>query len=410
MSTADPAPAAASSHGLQEVPALPLAALHRRLGARLAPLPAGGASGVHPAGPPLVPMRYGSLQAEYEALRQGCGLADRSWIGRLEMLGADRLRFLNAYVTCEVKGLAPGQGGYGFLTSSQGRILSDLALLAQTDRLWLELPPGLEQTFVEHLARYLIADRVEMRPLAEVLPITLAGPRAASTLAGLVPGIELPQAPWGHVAAVVSGAEVVVQRSERLGVPAFTLWVAAALAEPLWELLRSQDGVRPVGYEALEIVRTEMGIPRFGHDFGPLNFPQETGAEEAVSYTKGCYLGQEVVARIHYRGGVQKTLRGLLFDADPALPPPAPGTALLYEGREAGTLGTAVRSLALNRQIGLAILHRRAAAPGSRLGLGISAGAAGSLASASSGGEAEVRTLPLIALDEPAPHRDQIIE
>jgi len=152
--------------------------------------------------------------------------------------------------------------------------------------------------------------------------------------------------------------------------------VAGLLAERLLE----EPGVKPAGFEALEILRTEAGIPCFGMDFGPENFPQETGAEEAVSYTKGCYLGQEVVARIHYRGGVQKGLRGLLLDA----PAPAPGTPLLHDGREAGKTGTVVESIALGCPAGLAILHRRAAEPGTRLEV-------------QGGGTAEVRELPLVS-------------
>jgi tRNA-modifying protein YgfZ len=338
---------------------------------------------------PIVPVRRGELAADYEALRHGCGLADRSGMDRLELLGEDRRRFLNAYVTCDVKGLEAGQGAYGFFTGAQGRILADVVLLAHHDRLWLELPPGHGETVAAHLRKYLLADRVEMRGLAEMLPLTLAGPRAAAALRERAPGIELPEAPWGHVRAMVAGTEVTVQRTGRLGVPALTLWVSASVAPPLCEELlaappggRGQD-VRPVGPEALEAVRAEAGIPRFGHDFGPQNLPQETGEEEAVSYTKGCYLGQEVVARIHYRGGVQKRLCGLVFDGAAV---PATGTALLYDGREAGAIGTALHSPALDRPIGLAILHRRAAEPGSRL----------ELAGAKGGGGAEVRPLPFV--------------
>ena len=338
------------------------------------------------------------LAKEYETLRRGCGLAARSATDRLEMLGADRQRFLNAYVTCEVKGLAAGQGTYGFFTSAQGRILADVVVLEHGDRLWLELPAGQQETIAGHLRKYLIADRVEMRPLDDMLPLLLAGPGTPEVFAGpagIAPGLALPNAPWGHVRAMVAGIEVTVQRRERQGVPALALWVSSSLAGPLREELLawsggpggfrgsgdSTGGLRPVGPEALEVVRTEAGIPRFGQDFGPQNFPQETGIEEAVSYTKGCYLGQEVVARIHYRGGVQKTLCGLVFDGTAV---PAAGTALLYEGREAGTLGTAVHSLALDRPAGLAVLHRRAASPGSRLEL-------------AGGGRAEVRALPLAA-------------
>ena len=107
------------------------------------------------------------------------------------------------------------------------------------------------------------------------------------------------------------------------------------------------------------MLRVEAGIPRFGQDFGPANFPQETGIDEAVSYTKGCYLGQEIVARIHYRGGVQNLLRGLVFDGERGR-----GRALLHEGREAGKATSVVRSTATGKTVGLSILHKRAAEPG----------------------------------------------
>ena len=309
------------------------------------------------------------------------------------MLGADRARFLNAYVTCEIKTVAAGQGVHGFFTSNQGRILSDLVLMALDDRFWIEVPAGREQPLLEHLGRYVIADRVEMRPRAGVTALAVAGPDAAAALAqALGPAFAAaggaPAAPWGHLqVAVPDGETVAIQRHERLGVPGMTVWAAAATAERLRQDLIGRCGARQVDQEALEVVRVEAGIPRFGTDFGPQNFPQETGDEDAVSYTKGCYLGQEVVARIHYRGGVQKTLSGLLLDAGtPPAALPAAGAPLLYDGREAGSLGTAVYSPALAAPIGLAILHRRAAAPGTRLAIADGAG----------GGAAEVRTLPFV--------------
>lgn len=297
---------------------------------------------------------------EYRALREGCGLAGRSWMGRLEILGADRHRFLNGYVTCDVKSLAPGEGAYGFITNHQGRILSDVVVTALEDRFWLLLPPGQEEAVAKHLRKYILADRVEVLPLEDMQPLTLIGPRALEILGDAnLP----PEGDWRHVRSRVHGTEVELQRAGRLGAEAYILWVSASIARPLMEELLGNPAVREVGAEALDVLRAEAGIPRFGVDFGPENFPQETGAEEAVSYTKGCYLGQEVVARIHYRGGVQKTLRGLIFDG----PAPAPGTPLLHDGREAGAATTVVESPALGRPIGLAILHRRAAEPGTRL-------------------------------------------
>jgi len=349
---------------------LPLARLHERLGAVLAPIDGGASAPVH----------YGSVAEEYRALREGCGLADRSWMGRVELLGADRLRLLNAYVTCDVKTLTPGDGAYGFLTNPQGRILADLVVMAHADRLWLLVPPGTEEAVARHLQKYILADRVEVRPLEDMLPVSLIGPRAAAALDGAELPPMAPEGLWRHIRSRVHGTEVALQHSGRLGAEAYTLLVSTSTAGPLIEGLLESPEVKPAGFEALETLRTEAGIPRFGRDFVPENFPQETGAEEAaVSYTKGCYLGQEVVARIHYRGGVQKSLRGLLFEG----PPPAAGSPLLHDGREAGRATTVVSSIALGRPIGLAILHRRAAAPGTRLEV-------------EGGGTAEVRELPLV--------------
>jgi folate-binding protein YgfZ len=325
----------------------------------------------------LVPARYGPVAEEYRALREGCGLADRSWTGRLEVLGADRQRFLNAYVTCDVKSLAPGEGAYGFLTNPQGRILSDLVVLAHEDRLWLQLPPGREEAVASHLRKYVLADRVEIRGLDDMLPISLIGSGAEKTLGAA----ELPpEGDWRHVRSMIHGTEVELQRTGRLGAGAYTLWASASIARHLIARLLEEPAVKMVGFEALEILRTEAGVPRFGRDFGPENFPQETGADDAVSYTKGCYLGQEVVARIHYRGGVQKALQGLVFESGSTV---LPGTPLAFEGREAGTAGTVVDSIALVRRIGLAILHRRAATAGTRLDV-------------EGGGQAEVRGLPFV--------------
>lgn len=321
---------------------LPLTGLHRRLGAEIG----------EPDGFP-VPLRYGPVEEELRTLKESAGIVDLSWRGRLELLGKDRLRFLNSYVTCDVKGLTPGAGAYGFFTSPQGRILSDAVLLAQEDRLWVEIGPGQDEPIGSHLRKYLLADRVEVRGLDDMLPIVLLGPRAEAVLGADLSSLEKE---WSHGRIAVHGTEVELQRRGLMGAPAWTLWVSASVAAPLVDKLM-EEGARPVGFAALEALRVEAGIPRFGRDFGPDNFPQETGIEEAVSYTKGCYLGQEVVARIHYRGGVQNLLRKLVFEGGA----PVQDVALLHDGREAGRATTVAGSK------GLGILHRRAAEPGTRL-------------------------------------------
>jgi aminomethyltransferase len=335
----------------------PLAALHRSLGATFAPLPAvlGGAVAV---------ARYGEVADEVRALREGCGLVDRWWVGALELSGADRQRFLNGLVTCDVKALEPGAGAYGFVTTVKGRVLAGLAVVARADRLLLELPPGRSEAIAAHLGKYKIADRVEIAS-PDAMPLTVAGPRAAEALAAA--GVAAPpEAPWAAVEAEAAGIAVTVVRQGHLGVEGFSLWVAPEAAAELASALVERGasaGLRPVGLEAAEVVRVESGTPRWGLDFGEDHFPQETGlGEEAVSYTKGCYLGQEVVARIHYRGGVQRGLAGLRFDGAPE-----PPVGLLHDGRPAGTAGSVVRSAAGGAAIGLAILHQRSAAPGTVL-------------------------------------------
>jgi aminomethyltransferase len=351
---------------------LPLAALHRRLGAELAVLDDSS----------QVPLRYRPLAEEMRTLREGCGLADRSWMGRLELTGADRQRLLNGLVTCDVKGVAPGGGAYGFFTGPKGMILADFALYALGDRLWLELPPGRDEAMAAHLRKYVLAERVEVMTLADMLPLTLLGPRAAAVLGGAAAA--LAASPWAHGRTAVLGSEVEVARRDLLGAPAYTLWTSASIARELAEGLLATGEVSPVGWAALETARAEAGIPRFGLDFGlaggPESFPQETGLEEAaVSYTKGCYLGQEVVARIHYRGQVHRTLRALAFDA---LPPR--GAKLLVEGHEAGAVTTAVESPAKG-PIGVAILKREGTDPGAVLDV-------------EGGGRATVRELPPLSI------------
>lgn len=343
----------------------PLTDLHATLGARFTSL----------AGRPAV-AGYGPLAAEVRALREGAALVDRSWMDRLALGGEDRLRFLSGLVTCAVKELAPGEGTYGFFTSAQGRILADAVILALEKSLWLELPPGTGDTVAAHLAKYAVMDRVEVAPLEEWTPLAVAGARCEEVLAPLA---RLPAEPWSHREAEVLGIGVRLVRRPLAGLPAFTLWAPAGAARELAEGLLALEGLTAAGLEAVEALRVAAGIPAFGCDFGPDHFPQESGLEAAaVSYTKGCYLGQEVVARIHYRGGVNRLPRRLLFAGEA---PPEPGIRLLLEGTEVGRLGSAALAPGTGRPVGIAVVHRRGAEPGTRL-------------EAEGYGEAEVAALP----------------
>ena len=337
------------------VGSLPLAELHGRLGASWMALPEGEME---------VPAHYGSVDEEYRALRRGCGLIDCSWGARLELAGEDRHRFLNGLVTCDVRQLADGEGVYGFFTSPKGRLLADVVVRARPDRLWLELPPGKDAEISEHLGKYVVADRVEVARLDGVLPLTLLGPEAPDRLRDLSGAQELPGPPWRHAELELLGCEVLVSADGRWGVAAYSLWVPAAEASALVDQLLASGGPVPVGYQAADLLRLEEGIAWYGRDFGPDNLPQETGIEGAIDHEKGCYLGQEVVARLHFRGQVSRMLRALEFESDE---PPPPGTPLIYEGREAGRVTSSGRLPAQGRVVGIGLLKRRAMEPGTRL-------------------------------------------
>lgn len=331
--------------------------LHRRLGANMTPYR--GAEAV---------ADYGDLGAESEALRSACGLIERSWASGIEILGEDRARFLSGYITCDVKDLAPGDGAYGFITNVKGRVLADPVVLALDDRLMLELPPGQIEEVSQHLSKYVIVDRVEIRPLDDLVALSLIGPRSAEVLG--TSAELLAEAAFSHGVAEDLGPGVRLVREPAfevrgLEIPAWTIWVPAGGARACVEtLLESKaGGLVPVGHRAFDGLRVEVGRPLFGLDFDGDNFPQETGLEDrTVSYTKGCYLGQEVVARIHYRGGVNRHLRGLIFDDDATgrdNEEGPVGRAVLVAGREAGTV-TSAATLGGGRRLGLAILHRKA--------------------------------------------------
>ncbi len=295
------------------------------------------------------PLSFGSVEAEHAALRQGCGLVTRPWFSWFTLSGEDRQRYLNGLVTSDVKSLEAGQGAYGFVTEAKGHVMADILALATSDGLFLRLPPGMDEQISGHLLKYVIIDRVELRQEEGLFALSLVGPQAKEAVTALLAGAP-PEQDWTHREAVVAdlACRVIAEPFGRsMG---WTFLVEADSAPELFQALAAQGGAEAVGGEAWERLRVEEGRPIFGIDYGPKNFPQETTLEDAVSYTKGCYLGQEIVARIHYRGGVNRQLCGLrLADAGGA------------QGREVRKEGRAVGQVTSNHgALALAILHKKA--------------------------------------------------
>ena len=288
-------------------------------------------------------VRSGNARRERRALIPILGLAP---LERLVLAGADRERLLHGLVTGEVRRLATGAFVHGFFTSAQGRILADYRLYAEDERFSLLLPRGRGAAIAEHLDKHRLASRVEIAhdPAAAVYEL-----RGELALVGIEPGLVLAPDP-----ASAGDRYLAFPRAGEPG----------DLAEKWARSAAGEGEARLADESELERERIERGELRYGVDFGPENFPQETGREAAVSYNKGCFLGQEVVARIHYRGGVQKRPCAIRFEGGT----PQAGVELAYEGRPAGR-ATSVAISPRFGAIGLGILHQRAAAPGTALEL-----------------------------------------
>ena len=333
----------------------PLLDLHVRIGAVI-----GAPCGVD------VPLSYGDPAAEHRAVRGAVGIVDRSQHGVLEVTGKDRVSFLNGMLTNDIKALGPGRGCAAAFLDARGRVQALLAVLALTDRVLLVVPPGLAAKTLEALERFHFAEQLEIRDASdEFVMLMLAGPATAGVIERLA-AASLPESPWQHVETPVAGAPARLVRGGG-GTGATEAWFLAARAggPALFEAILAA-GAAPVGLSALDVLRVEAGTPWFGHDVDDSVLLPEMPFEKLVSYTKGCYIGQELVVRVRDRGHVNRLLTGLILDGDVV---PRSGARVVVDGREAGRITSAVRSFSLGRPIALVFVRREHATPGTPVGV-----------------------------------------
>jgi len=297
-----------------------------------------------------------TLASEYRALTEGCGLVDRAGRGRLALTGADRREFLHGQISQDIETLEPGHGRYAALLTHKGKMLSDLRVLDLGDELLLSCErAGLQELF-NMIRRYKLGSDVEVhKRTLEMGELSLIGPRSRE-LAG---ADALGPAEHDNVRARIGGHDVVLVATDR----GLDVFCDAEATEGVRGALLAA-GATEVGEAAAEVVRIESGRPRYGVDLDANVIPQEAGLNErAVSFTKGCYVGQETVARLYYRGKPNRHLRGLRLDG-----PAETGDAIVLGEREVGRLGSVVESPSLG-WIALALV-RREAEPGATLTVG----------------------------------------
>jgi folate-binding protein YgfZ len=305
----------------------------------------------------------GDFEAEYRALVDTCGLAARSDRGCVVVSGDRRDEMLNGLVSNQVAGLSD-VGRHAFLLTAKGRVLTDLRVFPRAGDTLLDVPrsglPNLLATF----KKYLPPIYATFEDVSEaVTQLAVYGPEAATAVQDAL-GLEPPTEHLATSGHDLDGRQVLVIRNRWLGSDGLEFIAPADAARALAEHLSKAVGAaggRPVGARALEVVRIESGLALYGVDISDDNLAQETGLEgEAISYDKGCYLGQEVVARVHFRGHVNRRLRGLEFDADGAVP----GSALSLAGKDIGQVTSVANSPDLG-PIGLGYVRREVEPPAS---------------------------------------------
>ena len=323
---------------------------------------------------------YGDVTAEYLALTQKAGLLDLSFRSRLCLTGADRVRFLHGQVTNEVKNLPEGSGSYAALITAKGKMQSDLNIFRLQDELLLDFEPGLAATVSERLEKYIIADDVQVVNVATMYGLlSVQGPSSADIVAqSLKLAVTLPSGPLRFSKILDSNfGEIYVVNNPRLGGNGFDLFIPAPAMAPAAEKLLAvitAAGGCGCGWRAFEVARIEAGIPRFGADMDESNIPLEAGLEQrAVSFKKGCYIGQEVISRIQTIGQVAKALRGLRLETC-LKDSPKKGDEILHDGKAVGYVTSATTSPKLQVTIVLGYVRKEVNQPGAELELATSSG------------------------------------
>jgi folate-binding protein YgfZ len=298
------------------------------------------------------------VSAGYNALRQAAAWMDVSSRGRLRITGEDRARLLNAMTTNQVQSLRPGQGCYLFFLNAQGRILGDANLFCFEDHLLLDTEPETRQKIFEHLDRYIIADDVTLEDVTETTAaIAVEGPQAEAVV--LAFGAEVPSEPHSWT----SWGSRTIARISSTGSEGFCVFTPAAEKA---DLLTQLAGLPEATPEDARTVRIEHGRPRYGEEITERYLVQETGQLQAVNFSKGCYLGQEIVERVRSRAQIHRLLERIEIDTPEV---PSAGAKLKSGEADAAEIASAVYSPALGKVAAMAYVRVQFAEPGTELSL-----------------------------------------
>ncbi|MGI5864509.1 MAG: YgfZ/GcvT domain-containing protein [Myxococcales bacterium] len=311
-------------------------------------------------------LSYSSPEKEYSAIQESCGLYDRSARGKLRLTGSERVEYLHRMVTADVRGLGEGQGAYTVILTAQGALVADARVLRRKDDLLLDVEPGLEERVAQHLDRFIISDDVGIEDVTACYALlSFVGPRASAAVSSAL-GAPVP-ALSEHEARSIEPGDLLLVGTRLAATPGIDLVAAPERARQIAEAAFERfPELEAVGFEAMEIARVEAGVPRFGLALGEATQPLEAGLERAISFTKGCYVGQEAIARAAYRGVTRRKLAGLSFEEGAF---PEPGMKLFAQRgdtKAAVEVASAVRSPRFGL-IALGLVRREHLTPGTEL-------------------------------------------
>jgi folate-binding protein YgfZ len=315
--------------------------------------------------------RFADPQAEFAAVRNACGVYDLGFRAKISLSGSDRVRWLNGMVTNNVRDLAADQGVYAFLLNPQGHILADLYAYNRGESIAVDTDSSQVQKILATFDHYIIMDDVEVTNLTEELTsLGITGPKSRAVLTAA--GFEVPEmhALRAH-AAKWQGVDCTLMRGDDGQHASYEIWLAPGSVRTLWDALRAA-GAAAVGSEALELNRIVSGVPRYGVDIRERDLPQETEQAHALNFSKGCYVGQEIVERIRSRGAVHRKFTGFIAEG---VVPIAAGTKIVAGEKEVGEI-TSVASLQLagmEKTVALGYIRREAGVPGREVKIGSAA-------------------------------------
>jgi folate-binding protein YgfZ len=280
----------------------------------------------------------------YEALRNRAVWMDLSARGKIKLTGEDRARLLHAMTTNHIQQLAPGAGCYAFFLNDKGRVLADANVLCRPDYFLLDVEPETREPLYQHLDRFIIADDVTLEDATDATAtIAVEGPAAADVMQRA--GAPIPETDYSSV----DWNDAVVARLNSTGSLGFFIFVPVSEKAALIARLEAA-GAEPADAEAARVVRLEHGKPRFSEDISDRFLAQEANQPHALNFSKGCYLGQEIVERVRSRGQIHRVLKPLILETKE---PPAPGTKL----EDASEITSAEYSPALGKVVALAYVR-----------------------------------------------------